>query len=57
MNDRSNLIARQYLGERNPLPSLFIIKADGTIALVKQGYPNDAAGFLEAEVEKALAAP
>jgi peroxiredoxin len=57
VNDRSNLIARQYLGERNPLPSLFIIKADGTIGLVKQGYPNDAAGFLEAEVEKALAAP
>jgi peroxiredoxin len=57
VNDRSNLIARKYLGERNTLPSVFIIKADGAIALVKQGYPNDAAEFLEAEVEKALAAP
>lgn len=57
VDDRAHLIAREYLGERNVLPSLFIIKRDGTIALVKQGYADDPAQFLEAEVEKALAAP
>jgi len=54
VKDRYNLIARQYLGEKTALPSVFIIDKDGKVALVKQGYPDDAAGFLRAEVEKAL---
>ena len=54
VKDRYNLIARQYLGDKTALPSVFIINKEGKVALVKQGYPNDAAEFLRAEVEKAL---
>jgi thiol-disulfide isomerase/thioredoxin len=54
VKDRYNLIARQYLGDKTALPSVFIVNKEGKVALVKQGYPNDAAEFLRAEVEKAL---
>ena len=54
VKDRYHLIARQYLGEKTALPSVFLINKEGKVALVKQGYPNDAAEFLRAEVEKAL---
>ena len=54
VKDRYNLIARQYLGDKTALPSVFIINKEGKVALVKQGYPDDAARFLRAEVEKAL---
>jgi len=54
VKDRYNLVARQYLGEKTALPSVFIVNKEGKVALVKQGYPNDAAEFLRTEVEKAL---
>ena len=54
VKDRYNLIARQYLGDKTAMPSVFILGADGKVRLVKQGYTNDAAEFLRAEVEKAL---
>ncbi len=54
VKDRYNLIARQYLGDKTALPSVFIIDKDAKVAMVKQGYPNDAAEFLRAAVEKAL---
>jgi thiol-disulfide isomerase/thioredoxin len=54
VKDRYNLIARQYLGDKTALPSVFIVDKDGKVAMVKQGYPDDAAVFLRAEVEKAL---
>jgi thiol-disulfide isomerase/thioredoxin len=54
VKDRYNLIARQYLGDKTALPSVFIVNREGKVALVKQGYPNDAAEFLRSEVEKAL---
>ena len=54
VKDRYNLIARQYLGDKTALPSVFIVDKEGKVAMVKQGYPNDAAEFLRAEVEKAL---
>ncbi len=54
VKDRYHLIARQYLGEQTALPSVFIVGRDGKVAMVKQGYPDDAAEFLKAEVEKAL---
>ena len=54
VKDRYNIIARQYLGQKTQLPSVFIVARDGTVALVKQGYPDDANAFLKAEVEKAL---
>ena len=54
VKDRYNLIARQYLGDKTPLPSVFLIGRDGLVKLVKQGYPKDAAEFLKGEVEKAI---
>ena len=54
VKDRYNLIARQYLGDKTALPSVFIVARDGKVAMVKQGYEKDAADFLRAEVEKAL---
>jgi len=54
VKDRYNLIARQYLGDKTALPSVFIVDKDGKVAMVKQGYEKDAADFLRAEVEKAL---
>ena len=52
VKDRYNLIARQYLGDKTAMPSVFILDKDGKVVLVKQGYTNDAAEFLKAEVEK-----
>jgi thiol-disulfide isomerase/thioredoxin len=52
--DRFNLLARRYLGDKTSLPSLFIVKGDGTIATVKQGYDGDASAFLSAEIERLL---
>jgi thiol-disulfide isomerase/thioredoxin len=57
IKDRYNLIARRYLGDKTPLPSVFLVGRDGLVKLVEQGYGKDAAGFLEAEVDKQLAAP
>ena len=54
VKDRYNLIARQYLGDKTALPSVFIIDKDGKVAMVKQGYEKDAAEFLRAEVEKII---
>lgn len=54
VSDRFNLLARRYLGEQSPLPSVFIIRRDGTIARIERGYGRDAKTFLLAEVHKAL---
>lgn len=54
VKDRYNLIARRYLGDKTPLPSVFLVGRDGLVKLVKQGYPKDAADFLEAEVANQL---
>jgi thiol-disulfide isomerase/thioredoxin len=54
LTDRFNFLARRYLGEQAPLPSVFLIARDGTIARIERGYGKDAAGFLLGEVQRAL---
>jgi thiol-disulfide isomerase/thioredoxin len=54
LSDHFNLLARRYLGEQSPLPSVFIIRRDGTIARIERGYGKDAKSFLRAEVQLAL---
>lgn len=54
LSDRFNFLARRYLGEQAPLPSVFIIKRDGIIAKIERGYAKDASAFLLAEVQDAL---
>jgi thiol-disulfide isomerase/thioredoxin len=54
ISDRFNFLARRYLGDQAPLPSVFLIRRDGTIVSVERGYTKDASGFLRAHVEEAL---
>src|SRR5512146_1642744 len=54
LSDRFNFLARRYLGEQAPLPSVFLVRRDGTIARIERGYATDASAFLLAEVQAAL---
>lgn len=52
--DRFNIVARRWLGTKSPLPSLFMVRPDGTVLSVHRGYSQDGAELLAKEVEAAL---
>ncbi len=54
LKDRFNIVARRWLGTQSPLPSLFIVRPDGTIGAVHRGYGEDGSVLLAKEVETAL---
>ncbi len=54
LSDRFNFLARRYLGEQAPLPSVFIVRRDGTVAKIERGYAKDASNFLLGDVQDAL---
>ncbi|HUB08951.1 MAG TPA: TlpA disulfide reductase family protein [Myxococcales bacterium] len=54
LKDRFNFLARRYLGEQAPLPSLFIVDKDGVIRMMNRGYGKDASTFLLSAVQQAL---
>jgi thiol-disulfide isomerase/thioredoxin len=54
LSDRFNFLARRYLGEQAPLPSVFLVRRDGTIARIERGYAKDASAFLLGEVQEVL---
>jgi thiol-disulfide isomerase/thioredoxin len=54
LSDRFNFLARRYLGEQAPLPAVFIVRRDGTIAKIERGYSKDASAFLLGHVQDAL---
>lgn len=54
LSDRFNVLARRYLGEQAPLPSLFLVDRDGMIVRIERGYAKDASQFLVAEVQASL---
>ncbi|HSN91992.1 MAG TPA: hypothetical protein VLS93_12250, partial [Anaeromyxobacteraceae bacterium] len=54
LSDRFNVLARRYLGEQAPLPSLFLVDRDGVVLRIERGYAKDAAQFLVAEVQASL---
>jgi thiol-disulfide isomerase/thioredoxin len=54
LSDRFNVLARRYLGDQSPLPSVFLVGRDGTVLLIEKGYSKDASAFLLAEVQAAL---
>jgi thiol-disulfide isomerase/thioredoxin len=56
-SDRFNILARRYLGDKAPLPSVFLIRKDGTIARIERGYTKEAPAFLAAAVRAELALP
>jgi peroxiredoxin len=53
--DGFNLTARRYLGDKVPLPSVFVIDRSGEILFVSRGYDEEISRALGAAVEKALA--
>jgi len=57
LKDRFSIVARRWLGPRSPLPSLFVLRADGTVKAVHRGYSQDGVALLEAEVATALQEP
>jgi thiol-disulfide isomerase/thioredoxin len=56
-SDRFNILARRYLGDKAPLPSVFLIRKDGTIARIERGYAKQASAFLAAAVRAELGLP
>jgi thiol-disulfide isomerase/thioredoxin len=56
LKDRFNLVARRWLGSQSPLPSVFLIRPDGTISTIHRGYDEKTSAQLVDEVKAALAA-
>ncbi len=54
LKDRFNLVARRWLGNQSPLPSVFFIRPDGTVSTINRGYSEEGSVLLAKEVEKAL---
>lgn len=54
LTDRFNFLAKRYLGDEAPLPSVFLVARDGTVLGIERGYSKDASAFLLAEVQQAL---
>jgi thiol-disulfide isomerase/thioredoxin len=54
LSDRFNVLARRYLGESSPLPSLFLVDKTGNVIKIERGYAKDASAFLLAEVQAGL---
>jgi peroxiredoxin len=57
LRDRFNFLARRYLGDKAPLPSVFLIDKDGMVKGMNRGYGKDGSAFLLAEVQKDLGLP
>ncbi len=54
LKDRFNLVARRWLGTQFPLPSVFMIRPDGTVSAVHRGYNDEASAIMDKEVKDAL---
>ncbi len=57
LSDRLNFLARRYLGDGAPLPSLFLVRRDGTIVRIERGDATGASRFLLGDVQAALGIP
>lgn len=57
LKDRFNVVARRWLGAQSPLPSLFLVRPDGTVARVLRGYDARTLEALLGEVGSALGVP
>jgi thiol-disulfide isomerase/thioredoxin len=54
VSDRFNFLARRYLGESAPLPSVFLIRRDGAIARIERGYSKDVGALLLSSIQQEL---
>jgi thiol-disulfide isomerase/thioredoxin len=52
--DRFNIVGRRYLGTEAPLPSVFLLRKDGTIARIERGYTEDVSAALLADIQREL---
>lgn len=53
--DRFNMAAKRWLGDKAPLPSVFLVDKAGKIAMASYGYGEDASTFMEKSVAERLA--
>jgi hypothetical protein len=54
VSDRFNFLARRYLGESAPLPSVFLVRRDGAIARIERGYSKDVGALLLNSIQQEL---
>jgi thiol-disulfide isomerase/thioredoxin len=54
VSDRFNFLARRYLGDSAPLPSVFLIRRDGAIAKIERGYSKDVGALMLASIQQEL---
>jgi thiol-disulfide isomerase/thioredoxin len=54
VSDRFNFLARRYLGDSAPLPSVFLVRRDGNIARIERGYSKDVGALLLASIQQEL---
>lgn len=54
LSDRFNFLARRYLGESAPLPSVFLIRRSGEIARIERGYSKDVGALLLSSIQEEL---
>ena len=54
LSDRFNFLARRYLGESAPLPSVFLVRRDGAIARIERGYSKDVGALLLTSIQQEL---
>ncbi len=52
--DRFNIVARRWLGPQSPLPSVFLVRPDGTVSSVHRGYSDDGAELLASALDGVL---
>ena len=57
VKDQYNFVARRYLGNKVPLPSVFLVDRAGKILFVSRGYSEEISKSVLARVEKLLPAP
>ncbi len=54
VKDQYNLTARNYLGSKFPLPSVFVVQRSGKVSFVSRGYSEEISNALEQAIEKEL---
>ncbi|MGC4113477.1 MAG: TlpA disulfide reductase family protein [Myxococcales bacterium] len=57
VKDQFNFVARRYLGNKVPLPSVFLVDRAGKIGFVSRGYSSEISKALTETIQKKLGVP
>ncbi|HEY3449852.1 MAG TPA: TlpA disulfide reductase family protein [Myxococcales bacterium] len=57
VKDQFNFVARRYLGNKVPLPSVFLVDKAGKIGFVSRGYSSEISKTLTEAIQKKLGVP